>query len=318
MPCQISTMPTLRTALLVLSITLASCGGEPSGWTRVVEIGEGDSVTYAIVHIDPLTNTCVKVSLRGPSATYVQNLGHDVRIQGADVVVWGADGYDLEGRSCAGESIANGFASGKVEFDNFIHSQQLDAPCSVSFKLEVKGVDGERYEISERDFPILDVGCPRPSVYVGEYTDLSAAYGEYTGAKHLVISAWDAEREVCVWARFSSSNPTSAAESAVEVTDSWGYTGLRFGLTEQAECVASQFVVAPANAPYESDSAPAMQSTGSLIFTTSESQEFMGAQLEVPCTLDVDLTLQSQGRFNWTPDDVIMHASGVTVAGACD
>lgn len=305
--------------MLVLSMTLAGCADEQDGWSRVVEIGD-DSEFISIVHVDPLTDSCVRVNLESPSSLYVQNEEFDVDIRGADYVMWAAHGTPMNGQSCLNGFIITGLtsASGKIVFDNFINSEQAAAPCSVSFDLVITGFEGETYEIAQRDFPILDVGCPRPGVYAGEYTDLSAAYGEVHGVGNLIISSWDLEREVCVWARFSSSDDAGLATSAVEVDSPWVYSGLRFGLTERDACVASNFIAPPIDLPYASDSAPAMNSSGSLTFASSQAREFMGGQLEVPCTLDVDLSLQSQGRYYWTPDDVGMHASGVEVAGGCD
>ncbi|WP_181233495.1 hypothetical protein [Enhygromyxa salina] len=313
-------MKPLRPVVMLLAMTLTGCGAEQDGWTRVVELGEGDDQLYSIVHVDPLTDSCVAVTLRGPASTYPPDEDLDVRVKGADLVVWSANGMGMGGRACTNGFMTTGgtTARGQVEFEDFVGAADSRVPCRISFELTIAAFDGQTYEISAREFPILDVGCPRPGVYASEHLDLDAAYGVHNGVGNLVIASWDPQHEACVWARFLSSNDATPPKSEVEVVNPWVYGGLRFGLMERERCVASELVVPPIDPPYDSDSAPALRSSGSLSFVTSEIQELAGGQLLVPCTLDVDLSLQSLGRYQWTPDDVGMRESGVVVAGACE
>jgi hypothetical protein len=297
---------TIATTLCVSSV--ACTEKQPSGWTRVLASGS-DGVIY-FVHADREADVCVTLSM-SPTSEY--SSPDDVGVVGADLTVGAAWGepyrpsctnewiYDFDGQSTAP-------ASGKVKFDGFINTVDTAAPCTVSFDLSIVGEEERVYEISAKDFPILDVGCPRPGVYQAEYEDLDAAYGQYDGGDMLVVSTWDEAREVCVWARFSKHAELPA--SAVEIPDAWVYAGLRFGLVERDACVASNFIIPPTSPEYLSDSAPELDSTGTVTFAAISG--------ELPCELDIELDLRSQGRFDWTPDDVHMQAKGVAVSGVCD
>jgi hypothetical protein len=291
-----------------LCLAAVACGDEPRGWTRVVAVEEG---LIRFVHADRDADVCVAFSMGMPSR--YTSPDPDVVVRGANYVVgtgWGTPYRSSCTNGSSGSSSYNdGNVSGKVVFDDFINFVDTAAPCTVSFDLSIVGEDDRVYEVSARDFPILDVGCPRPGVYRAQYSDLDAAYGQYDGSDMLVVSAWDDAREVCVWARFS--NDAELPPSDVEIPDAWVYAGLRFGFVERDACVASNFIVPPVSPDYLSDSAPEMGSTGTVTFAETNTEG-------LPCTLDLDLDLRSQGRFDWTPDDVHMIADAVVVDGACD
>jgi hypothetical protein len=292
----------------MLCLSSVACGEEaPAGWTRVVAAGDG---YIQLVHADREADVCVMITLGEPSEYDTPN--PDLVVRGVDYVIGAGWGRPYRS-SCSTDSLVDLYesdnVSGKIVFDDFINFADLDAPCTVSFDLRVVGDEGKSYEISASDFPILDVGCPRPGVYAAEYSDLDAAHGQYDGSDMLVVSAWDDAREVCVWARFS--NDAKLPASTVEVAGAWVYAGLRFGLVEREACEASNFIIPPTNADYLSDSAPELGSTGAVAFAKTNAEG-------TPCVLDIDLDLRSLGRFDWTPDDVHMIADDVVVSGACD
>lgn len=296
-------------AMLCLS-SVACTDEEPRGWTRVIAVEE-DFILF--VHTDREADVCVKLWM-GPPSKYYPEPGNDAVVRGADYEVRAGWGWPYRS-SCTNSTVMAGDTSypsqvtGKVVFDDFINFVDIAKPCTVSFDLSMVGQDEKVYEMSARDFPIVAVGCPRPGLYRAEYSELDAAYGQYDGSNMLVVSAWDDAREVCVWARFS--NDAELPPSAVEISDPWVYAGLRFGLLERDACVASNFIIPPTNPGYEADSVPEMGSTGAVMFGEQDAEG-------LPCSLDVDLELRSQGRFDWTPDDVHMIADAVAVSGACD
>lgn len=288
-----------------LCLSSVACTDEPRGWTRVVAV-EGGSILF--VHADREADVCVNLYMTPPSEYTSPDPG--VVVRGADYVVGAGWGRPYRS-SCTTGLVYDVLSqvSGEVVFDDLNNTADNDAPCTVSFDLSIVGEEDQVYEITARDFPILDVGCPRPGLYRAEYKDLDAAYGQYDGSDMLVVSAWDDARAACVWARFS--NDAELPSSTVEIPGVWVYAGLRFGLTERDACVASNFVIPPSSPDYLTDSAPELGSTGTVAFSGTNAEGR-------PCTLDIDLDLRSQGRFDWTPDDVHMIADAVAVSGACD
>jgi hypothetical protein len=297
-----------RSFVAVLAVLAAACtADEPRGWTRVVELGE-EGQYYSLVHADREADVCVMLELGEPFESEIDN----VLVRGGNYVEkstsagpWRAD--CTNGRD--GYSSGDRRVTGKVTFHDFSNTVEPNIPCTVSFELEIEGFEGEMYEMSAKKFPILDVGCPRPGVYAAEYTQLDAAVGVYEGHETVVISAWDPTREVCVWARLSTD--PELPDSDVEVPDAWVYSGLRFGLTEEADCSAAQFVRPPINPTYMSTSVDALHATGAVRFLATDDSGW-------PCALDVDLDLRTLGQYDWTADDVHMRGVDVKVVGACD
>jgi len=294
----------------------SSCSApDNSGWARAeaqsyeVFVDETSTPTtaYTIAWIDASFTRCVQLWVAKPSG-FDEPSG--VAVPGTDLDVRYARVSDNVER-CRPEFVTQGVEriSGKLEFDD------PDDPCFVSFDLELHPFEGgslgsEVVEAAARDVPILAEGCRPPIPAPVSLTDLSAAYGTVNGVANLVVAGWEPEREVCAWARLLDGDSLpSAPSSDVDAPAPWVYTGLRFGLSERDACLAENFVVPPVGPDYANDSAPVLDSTGSI--------EIRAGSDELPCEIDVALTLDSYGSYWWTPLVVELSGDAIAVTDAC-
>lgn len=314
---------------LALGLSLAGCEApESDTWTRALAswspADEDRPIHYYVAHYDPLARTCVTFTLTDKHSEFLSSpvdydendeVELDLRGIGGYVLVGAygrgdqelhtaAEACDVPTYGQAGDTIA----SGTIRFGKFKVTDGKRVPCEISFELDIENPwDGERFEARADDRPILSPGCLEPPGYAVDHSELDAAYGEYGALDNLVVASWDAQREVCVWARFLRDEQGVVSPSEVE--SPWAYSGLRFGWLGREGCVASELIVPPAHLGKPSPDYPALGSSGQLKFVRDEDG--------LPCSLDVDLRLESPGLYYWTPDELRLRASELSVHGAC-
>ena len=312
-----------RLAWLALPLVLGACEIERSTWTHV----EGDvlesvdartTYLFEFAHYDPLTDACIRFYLvdaeRSPLFGGEEGAAHEVEIKGlgTDYRIESAYGSAEDGALCPliNSGGAEVLASGKIRFSDFSNATDSAAPCKVSFDLEFERVeDGERLAALTKKHPVALPGCPTPKEYVAEPSELDAAFGDFKGHDNVIVAAWDPVRETCAWARFIHDKSGVVEPNAVEAPGTWAYSGLGFAVMEREGCVAAEFIVPPLDL-YPSTSDLPLDSSGRLEFVSSEGDQ--------PCSLELDLRLASSGGYYWTPDELLLRASGLEVEGACE
>lgn len=327
--------------LLLLLLPSPACSEEPTpNWTRVVRHDYGDNFSgYSIIQADPITNTCVRVELLSDSNLPLAQPGEvDVDWRGLEGhVIRSALGTEADpdypsyspARRCTNEQVPNDLGppdpiiSGKLHFDED-HRQDAGRPCRVSFDLSLQqhpiwdDPTTESYSLRADDIAIYDQGCPHPDDFQATYTELDAAFAELDGLGTVVVSSWDANYEVCVWARFLSSDAELSSISEVEAPGTWAYSGLRVADIEREACVASELVQPNAVSADWSRSAGPLISNGNTEFSSTTTVQTASGPVEAPCELDIDVALQSFGEFYWVPSIINMRGNAIAVSGSCD
>ena len=300
-----------------------SCGKDepqpqPGDWVRVESAG---GQAYFIAHANTDTGMCVYLRFDALDTVFDTPPAVEHDIKGAEEF-WVVEAFARENwarRCTTGFLDSTGAATlrGRVEFEDLLSSGEGSVYCTLSYALRVDdsyAIPDETIEvvqeIAAEAVPVMNELCPRPQVYRGEHSQLEAAYGEREGLGNLVLSTWDEQREICVIARFLNSSGVVLDPSEVAAPGEWTYSGLRFASLEPEACTAAALIDPPLLTTYPDDtlSVGPMYSTGSVEFGALGSGG-------VPCSLDVDLLLQSSGRYFWAPEDTSLRGEGVAVSG---
>jgi hypothetical protein len=168
--------------------------------------------------------------------------------------------------------------------------------------------------MKQRNILVHANGCPRPNTYVAELTELEAAYDPE--GPRLLFSAWDAEREACVGHWFyESALGGDHVELGMPKTPPDNLQWI--AKIPRDECRATALLAREESLwPFVKETN--RHSSGTISFPRSETTMTTDGSVLAPCEVDVDVSLGFSGLYYWTPNTVVMRATGVPVAGACD
>ena len=268
---------------------------------------------YFVAWVDEARTRCVRMTLSeyGVSDAEVRGLALDIED------MWVSE--DVRSCTLGSPNSGNPYTQhGRIEFADLVETEIGSVACSIQLDLDIRPnphpdsnlqFDWDRIEVAAT-VPVLAEGCSRPVTATSSLTELSAAQGVLQDIPTLVVAGWDANLEVCAWARLLDADALeSVPETAVEAPGTWVYTGVRLGLLEREACVADNFVFPPINPTYPNESAAVLDSSGTI--------EIRAGSEDEPCELDIALELQTRGGFYWLPETLAMKDNAVAVSGTC-
>lgn len=300
-----------RVGVLVLSVlaTASTACSDEQVWYRAAAVDGGWIIARA--GIDDDSCVIMRVAEQAGEDWAPKLEGIDVRLRNEDGahVEWVRE-YALPARYCSTSSdgatneeieLPDEEGSGRVRFKKVSQNEWgQSSACRVELAAEYAGIDfAGSHHVWDRD-------CEKNS---GETRKLRTLEARIESSSYLIVSAADPENSTCTWLTF---HVAPYDEDEFEAPLDWA---LQDGVIRYVEDLSQ---CTPANmwdmlGPSDGVSEP----KGRLSFPSSETFDYLDGFRLTPCTVSLNLTVETNELYYWAPWRLKLVADDVVVDGAC-